>query len=54
MNNFVYKIKKIFLKIHKKSIKNKIISPNIEFNNISFDIQEDESRGHISTNAIFI
>ena len=54
MNNFVYKIKKIFLKIHNKSIKNNIIDSNTKFNDISFDIQDDESRGHISTNAIFI
>ena len=54
MNNFVYNIKKIFLKIHKKSIKNNIIDSNTSFNDILFDIQEDESRGHISTNAVFI
>ena len=54
MNNFVYSIKKIFLKIHNKSIKNNIIDSNTSFNNISFDIQQNESRGHISTNVVFI
>ena len=54
MNNFISNIKKIFLKIHKNSLKNKIIDSNFKFDYISFDIQKNESRGHISTNAIFV
>ena len=54
MVNLIQDTKNIFSKLHKNFINEGLIDSNIDFNSISFDIPDDETKGDISTNAAFI
>ena len=54
MNNFVSNFKKDFLLLHEKFIENNVIDEKINFEKISFEVSEEDERGHLSTNAAFI
>ena len=54
MSNFINNFKKEFELINLKIFKKNLINYKINIEKISFDINDNESRGHVSTNAAFI
>ena len=54
MSNFINNFKKDFELINLKIFKKNLINSKINIEKISFDINDNDSRGHISTNAAFI
>ena len=54
MSNFVNHFKVIFKEIHLKYIRNKIISSDLDFNRIAFDVPNDKNKGDLTTNIALI
>ena len=54
MTNLIQHFKKNFFKYHSDFQKKYQFNDKINFNQINFDIPNNLSHGHISTNALFI